>query len=172
MAYLVMTLRALVAGVFLVSFVGKVRSREAFTGFAGSVRRIGRVPRRFATPVAVGVIAVESGIVVLTAVPATGMVGLVSAGVVLTVFAIALATALRRGAAEPCRCFGVREEPIAWRHVVRNIVLAACALGGAALTPGVEGASIQPAAVPLCLLVAAAFVGVVAGLDDLMFLFR
>jgi uncharacterized membrane protein YphA (DoxX/SURF4 family) len=172
LSYLVLTLRGLLAGVFLVSVVGKVRGRESFTSFTGAVRRIGRVPDRFATPVAAGMVALEAGIVALLAVPGAETAGFVVAAVTLLGLATVLAAALRRGTTAPCRCFGVTDAPIARRHVWRNAVLAACAVGGGLLAPSAGELSMHPAAVPLCLVGAVVAVAGVVFLDDLAYLLR
>lgn len=172
LSYLVLTLRALLAGVFLVSVVGKARGPESFTAFTGAVRRVGRVPDRFATPAAAGMVALEAGIVALLVVPAAQTVGFAVAAVTLLGLAVVLAAALRRGTTTPCRCFGVTDAPIARRHVWRNAVLAACAAGGAVLAPGAGGLSVHPAAVPLCLVGAVVAVAGVVFLDDLAYLLR
>ncbi|MFF5258558.1 MauE/DoxX family redox-associated membrane protein [Actinomadura viridis] len=170
--YLMMTLRAIVAGTFLISMVGKLRARETLAGFVMAVRRIGRVPDRFAAPVAAGVIVTEAGVVVLLAVPGGQVAGFAMAAAALVGFTVVLMAALRRGLAEPCRCFGKAEEPIGRRHVVRNGVLFVAAAAGAVFAPGVEGVPLEPAVVLLCLLAASAFVACVVLLDDLLFLFR
>jgi uncharacterized membrane protein YphA (DoxX/SURF4 family) len=172
MSYLVLTLRAVLAGVFILSVVGKARGRGAFTAFAGAVRRIGGVPDRLAAPAAAVVIVLETGIVVLLAVPGTGTAGFVAAGVALLTFTVVLTAALRRGTTGPCRCFGVADEPIAWRHVWRNAALTGCAAAGAVLAPGSAGVSMRPAAVLLCLLGAMMIVATVVLLDGLVFLTR
>jgi len=186
MEYAALTCRLLLIGIFLVSAAGKLRTRRSFTGFTEATARLGRLPARFAAPAAVAVVAAEAGTAVLLALPvlppvrdavrgtapAVAVAGFVAAGALLLVFTAALTAALLRGTATPCRCFGSAAEPIAWRHVVRNLVLTACAAAGA-LSAAYGGAGpVSPAAAALCLLGAAVAVGAVTLLDDLAHLVR
>lgn len=175
MVYAVLTLRLVLTGVFLVSVLTKLRTRQAFGEFTTAVRRLGGLPAPLGPPAAVVVVAVEAGTVALLAAPGLdgdGRAGLLLAGGVLLGFAVVLLTALRRGTAEACRCFGRPDEPISRRHVARNAVLVACALAGAAMSPAAGGPPVAPPAAALCLLGASVAVGAVVLLDDLVHLFR
>jgi hypothetical protein len=171
-AYVVLTVRAMLVGVFLISAFGKVRGAERFSAFTESVRRLGGLPRRLARIGALGVVVAEAATVVLLVVPGVETAGLALAGALLCGFAVVLVVALRRGATEPCRCFGVSEEPIAPQHVARNVLLAGCAIGGAVLVPGTRDISLAPGAVALCLLVAVVAAGAVVLLNDVIALVR
>ncbi len=181
MEYVTLTCRLLLAGVFLVSAAGKLRSRAAFAGFAETTARLGGVPAALSAPVAAVVAAAEAVTVVLLVLPvlplardavpaATALVGFLPAGALLLAFTIVLVAALLRGAATPCRCFGRAQEPVAWRHVWRNLVLLICAAVGAAGAS--SAAQVAPPAAALCLLGAAVAVGAVVLLDDLAHLLR
>lgn len=180
MQYAALTCRLLLIGIFVVSAAGKLRTRRSFAGFAEAAARLGRIPARFAAPVAVAVVAAEAGTAVLLALPllppvhgaapGAAVAGFAAAGALLLGFTAALAAALLRGDAAPCRCLGATAEPVARRHVARNLVLAACAAAGAATTG--EAAPVSPAAAALCLLGAAVAVGAVVLLDDLAHLLR
>ncbi|MBO4270636.1 MauE/DoxX family redox-associated membrane protein [Microbispora triticiradicis] len=181
MVYAVLTVRLVLAGVFLVSFLTKLRTRRAFGEFTTAVRRLGGLPTPLVAPAAVVVVAAEAGTVVLLAAPGLdgdATAGLVLAGALLLGFAVILARALRRGAAGPCRCFGGSDEPIGLRDVARNGVLVACAAAGVVMTYAGAGASagsgaaVPPAAAALCLLGASVVVGAVVFLDDLLDLLR
>lgn len=133
MALLATGCRCLLAVVFVLSVSGKVRSRTGFEGFVGSVGTLVPRWRSRRRSIAACVVAVETVIVVLLAVPATARVGAALAAVVLLGFTTAILAALRRGSMASCRCFGVSTVPLGWRHVVRNgLLLAAVAVAGAA----------------------------------------
>lgn len=121
--------RCLLLVVFAVSAVGKLRDPRAFrratVALVPLARPVGGV-------VAVGVIAAESAVVVLLAVPATARAGLVAGLGLLGVFTVAIGAALRRGATEPCRCFGASATPLGARHLVRNAILLLAAASGLA----------------------------------------
>src|SRR5215471_2698694 len=80
-AYLVLTCRVLLALVMLAAALGKLRSRDALTGFQASVRGLGLLPDRSAAPVAGVVIAGELAAAALLAVPATTGAGFAVAAV-------------------------------------------------------------------------------------------
>lgn len=178
MVYAVLTIRLVLAEVFLVSVLTKLRTRRAFGEFTTAVRRLGGLPTPLAAPAAVVVVTAEAGTVVLLAAPGLdgdATAGLLLAGALLLGFAVVLARALRRGAAGPCRCFGGPDGPIGLRDVARNGVLVACALAGAVMTSAGSagsGAAVAPAAAALCLLGASVAVGAVVLLDDLLDLLR
>ncbi|ETK34756.1 MauE/DoxX family redox-associated membrane protein [Microbispora sp. ATCC PTA-5024] len=175
MVYVVLTVRLVLTGVFLISVLTKLRTREAFGEFTTAVRRLGGLPTGLGTPAAVAVVAVEAGTVVMLAAPGLdgdGRPGLLLAGGLLLGFAVVLATALRRGTTGPCRCLGGSDEPIGRRHVARNVVLVACAVAGAAATSATAATPVAAPAAALCLLGASVAVGAVVLLDDLLHLLR
>ncbi|MDN0201088.1 hypothetical protein NW895_39930 [Streptomyces sp. S.PNR 29] len=140
-------------GVFLLSFLTKVSRRASFREFVVSVRGMRVLPDALAVPVATAVVAVEFLICVLLAFPAqrAALVGLGLAAGTLLSFALGIAGAVRRGAHEPCRCFGVSRTPLGHRHVVRNVTLAVLAAAGAAASSAdgrtsADGASVAVAA--------------------------
>lgn len=63
----------------------------------------------------------------------------------LTVFTTASIGVIRRGEQVQCACFGItstsRSEPISWRHVARNVVLAALWIPAAIVAPAEVWAS-------------------------------
>ncbi|HEY3143665.1 MAG TPA: MauE/DoxX family redox-associated membrane protein [Acidimicrobiales bacterium] len=123
MAYFSLGARCLLGAVFLVSAFSKLRSRRALDEFTASVRRLGRVPRRLARPVAVVVAAAEALVPVLLVAPGPSGVGLALATGLLGLFLVAIIGAMRRGSAESCRCFGTSDTPLGLRHAIRNVVL-------------------------------------------------
>ena len=154
-----------VAGVFAVAAVGKLRAHAAFraslAGFA--------LPRRFHGPVAHGVMAVEAAIPVLVLVPATAVAGLALAAAVLTAFAAVVALTLRRGRRPRCRCLGAAGKPLQPAHVTRNLVLAAVAALGAVLgATAAEPTTVEAASLAVAALVATVALAVVVTFDDVL----
>ncbi|MEV4299747.1 MauE/DoxX family redox-associated membrane protein [Microbispora rosea] len=168
MGYVGLSLRLALAGVFLLSALGKARDRAAFVT---AVRRIGRVRgRRAPTVVAVLVAAGEAAAALTLPWPSTAPYGLALAGTLLVAFTVALGVAVRAGTGEPCACFGSSPAPVAPRHLVRNAVLLAAVLVASLPVRGAVPAPVESYGVPevvACLLAAAAVTVPVAALDRL-----
>jgi uncharacterized membrane protein len=146
MEYLRAAAAALLAVVFAVSSVAKLRD---FRGFARSVPVLVPMPARWVPPVSVAVVAAEGSIAALAVVPATATAAFVLAAGLLLTFTAAIAASLRRGRPAPCRCFGVADTPVGPRHLARNTALAALAVLGALAPehlPPVAGAAVAVAA--------------------------
>lgn len=133
MMYVAVGARYLLACVFLISFVGKVRGHARYAEYVTATGRLmprpvlARVPARVVAP---AVVVAEAAIVILLAVPATVLPGLVLSCLLLAVFAGATAAALRRGDHAPCHCFGSSQRAVGVGHVVRNVLLALVAVAG------------------------------------------
>jgi hypothetical protein len=160
---LVVFARSVLALVFVVAAVGKLRDRAAFVA---SVRELRVAP---AAPVAAAVVAAELLVVLLLVPgrPAATAAGLALAAGLLLAFTAAVVSALRRGLAAGCRCFGASTaSPYGRRHVARNLALAVVAVAGAAAAPADPAVTgpVVLAAVPLAALAAL----VVTRLDDLV----
>jgi methylamine utilization protein MauE len=182
MDHLVVAARSLVAVVFAVSAVSKLRGRSALDEFVASLRQFG-VPAGWRRPVGIGVALGEGAIPVLLvgaalAGPSSGTAAraLVGAGFglaagMLAAFTLAIARAVRGGVRAPCRCFGASSTPMGRPHLVRNGLLLAVAVVGLA------GALLGPVASPgLGVAAVAILPGLVAGalvmsFDDLVALF-
>jgi hypothetical protein len=121
----------LVAAVFAISAVGKLRTAAVRVAFRRSVADMAVLPARAVGPVAATVAVVEAVAVVLLVVPTTSVLGCLLALVLLAVFTTGIVVVLRRGTRAGCLCFGTTERPYGPRHLVRNILLAAAALAGA-----------------------------------------
>jgi DoxX len=169
-AYLALACRCAIGVVFLVSVSGKLHSRQAFLVFVSWLAALpvpvvrGR-PRGSAAVMA----AAEALIVILVALPWTVRPGLALAAVVLAVFSAGTWLAVARGTDTPCQCFGASTSPLGRRHAVRDALLGAVAVAGAAAA--VSGGA-RPAAAALSLgagLMTAAFA---LFLDDLAALFE
>jgi hypothetical protein len=166
MGYMGFSLRLALAGVFLLSGLGKARDRAAFVT---AVRRVGRVRGRRAPAVVAVLVAVGEAVAALILPwPSTAPYGLALAGTLLVAFTVALAVAVRTGTGEPCACFGPSPAPVAPRHLVRNAVLLAAVLVAAPPVLGADPAgSYGVPEVVACLLIAAAVAVPVAALDRL-----
>ncbi|MEV6923286.1 MauE/DoxX family redox-associated membrane protein [Dactylosporangium sp. NPDC051485] len=155
-------LHMFIAGVFVISAGAKVWGREAFAGFVAAVHDLGGVPVRFRVVVAVGTIGLEILAAGLQLAPT--WVGTALAAGLLVAFTLVLIRGLRKRPGLACHCFGSGADAVAPRHVGRNIVLLAAAVGALGLGPA-HGVGMAETA--LCGLVAAVGVGTVARLDDL-----
>ncbi len=130
--------RVLVATVFAVSSITKVRNRSAWRSFSSWLAGL-PVPALSAAGAPAILTAAEAAVVVLVVSP-----GLAQAGLALDTarFGLAAATALclallaglslavRRGAREPCHCFGASSEPLGFQHIIRNALLVLVAAAG------------------------------------------
>ncbi|GAB2687247.1 MauE/DoxX family redox-associated membrane protein [Nocardia thraciensis] len=172
MSYAVLACRCVLAGVFLVSLAGKLRSRTAFEEFVTATAALLSAPGRPAKVVAVGTITAEIAVVCAMVFEPSRRLGLIMAVAVLVCFTVALVRALLRGAAAPCRCFGASDTPIGIRHVIRNIVLAAVAAAAVALDVAVGTHHYEPVGIAVIVPAVAACVLLTVRLDDLVELLR
>jgi hypothetical protein len=163
LSYLLFTSQLVIAGVFAVAAVGKLRAPAAFVA---SLAGFG-LPARRARPVAAGVIAAEAAVVPLALIPATAVAGLVLATLLLTTFALAIVRTLRRGLRPRCRCLGAAGAPLRKAHVARNAALALLAAAGA-LAAAVTSPDLEAAPLAVAALIAAVALLVLATLDDLL----
>jgi uncharacterized membrane protein YphA (DoxX/SURF4 family) len=170
-AYLVLACRVLLALVLLAAALGKLRSRDALTGFRASVRDLGLLPDGWVRPAASAVIAGELAAPALLAVPATTGAGFAVAAVVLASFTAAVLAAVLRRRRVRCRCFGASGGPLGVPHVVRNAALSAAAAGAGWASLGLGPAGLEPAGVVLALGAAAVVGLLVIVFDDLVSLF-
>lgn len=135
--------RALLGTVFAVSVVTKVWSKSAWQSYRSW---LGGLPLRLlrlrGTPMAIAF--AEFAVVLLVAYPPTATAGLAVALIVCLALTVGLSVALRRGASQPCHCFGQSSEPLGPLHVLRNALLATCALTGV-LTASAAGTHSPPA---------------------------
>lgn len=170
MGYVGLLTRLLIAGVFIVSGIAKVTDLKAF---AQSMRRLyplSRLTGRMRRGLAGAVVGAELLIAALAALPMTAATGLAMAAPLLCCFAALAASSARQPAQAPCRCFGVSRTPLGLPHAVRNLVLAAVAVAGAAASTGRNG-PLQPAAIAMTVVIAAVGVALTVFFDDLLVLF-
>ncbi|GAA2766537.1 methylamine utilization protein MauE [Streptomyces paradoxus] len=172
MQYLHLATRCLLVVIFLVSSVGKVSGRTAYSRFVTSVRDMGVLPAPLVPAAAASVVAAETVVWLLLLVPtppAARSGGVIATGLLCAFTAVVLAS-LWRGVRTPCRCFGTSAAPLGARHVVRNSCLAASS-AVCVTTAGAGGpvhASGAVVAVSAGLLTSA----LIVWLDDIVDLFR
>jgi Methylamine utilisation protein MauE len=168
MQYVLLACRAVIGAVFLVSAVSKVRRRQAFTEFTGSVRALVPAARGAAPLLAAGTVAAEVAIAAATLWGRSQRFGLAGAALLLLAFSAALAVAIGRGVSTPCRCFGSSSQPPSRSQLVRNaFLLIACAVG----VLGSSDALVHPAGAAVAFGAAAVLVLLAIGADDLAVLF-
>jgi hypothetical protein len=169
MVYVMLGCRCLVGLVFAVAAFSKLRSRSAYHAFAAWLAGLPVLPprgRKVAAPV---IATAEAVTVVLLALPTTVLAGFLAAAAVLAVFAAGTLLAVRRGASEPCLCFGASAAPLGIRHVVRNTMLCAAAVTGAA--GFTSGPVPRPGGIVLSLAAGAIAAVFVVFLDDIAAVF-
>ena len=171
MVYAALICRTVVGLVFAVSAFSKLRNGTAYREFASWLASV-PVPlarKRALPPVLAGA---EAATVVLVAVPATAVAGLVLAVLTLAALTAGTAVAVRRGARVTCQCFGPSRTELAPHHVVRNGFLLVLALAGLAVAGAFSAgaADLRPAAIGLSLWAAVALATFVVFLDDVVFL--
>jgi thiol-disulfide isomerase/thioredoxin len=125
--------RALLTVVFTVAAVAKLldlpRSRRTMAAFG--------VKPRWAGPAGTALPFAELTTAVLLVLEPTAQLGAILALALLIVFMAGVSNALAKGRTPDCNCFGqIQAEPLSWRTMVRNGMLAALAVVPAAHGPG------------------------------------
>ncbi|HSK95695.1 MAG TPA: MauE/DoxX family redox-associated membrane protein [Euzebyales bacterium] len=167
MAYVALTCRWVICGVFLAAALTKVRNRASWEAFVSAVSEL--VPMG-AAPLGALVVGVELAVAVLVALPATVTAGLLLATGTLVAFSIAIWSALRRGVAVACRCFGWSDAPVSQAHLVRNGVLIVLAVVGLVAGQAAGGAVLHPAGIAVGVAAALVLIVLVTTVDDLAWL--
>jgi hypothetical protein len=170
MEFILLTLRLLLAAVFGVAAVGKLRApkqfRDALVTFG--------VPPAMAGGTAFALLAAEVVTAVLLVSASEARWGAWLGVTLLTVFSVAVAVSLIRGRTPDCRCFGqLTAMPIGAATLVRNAVLASCAVSIALVGPGsgvVEAVAWWTAASSSARVVALGKIAVVVALAGLAWL--
>lgn len=176
MSYVLLGCRCLIGIVFLVSVVGKARSRSMLDDFVDSTRTLLKavagkpIHRRYARWVAYAVVIAETAVPILLVLNRTAWLGFIVATGVVTAFTVAIAAALRDGERSPCRCFGASQNPLSRLHLVRNGLLIVVAVTGVIAGLGQHGA-LRPAGVVLAAGAASVLAFLLIRFDDLAELF-
>lgn len=128
--------RAFLLVVFAVAVLSKTATAARRRAFTSAVAAFGI--RRALRPTAAAVVASElAAVALLCAAPAPGFTACVA---LLAVFTVAIARALRTGKRVACRCFGSSGAALGPGHAVRNALLLAVAVAGAAMAAAGTGA--------------------------------
>ena len=133
MAAVEVALRTLLAVVFGVAFISKVRSRAAyaeFTASLGDIRWLGGGRRQAASAV---IPVLEAAVTLMLVVPAVVPLGFGVGVALLAGFTAVTAREVSKGHAIRCRCFGAGGGQIGPAQIARNVVLLALSIGGLAL---------------------------------------
>ncbi len=118
------TMRVLLAAVFLVAGVAKLADRA---GSRQALRDFG-VPAALADPFGLLLPLAELAVAVALLLPATAWWGALGALVLLLIFVGGIGYNLSRGRQPDCHCFGqLHSAPAGWPTLIRNLVLAALA---------------------------------------------
>lgn len=165
MGYLTLAARCLIGVVFAVSALSKLRTRAAYRAFAVWLADLPIVTARGRAAAAPILVSTEVTIVTLVALPWLPQAGLLLAVAVLAAFAMGTVAVIRRGAREPCQCFGASAAPLGIRHVLRDIVL--CVVAGAGAAGAAGHLPARPAGIALSLLAGAVCAALVVFLDDI-----
>jgi Methylamine utilisation protein MauE len=124
--------RVLLGAVFFVSLVSKIRSRAAWRSYRSWLNGMPLRPLRGkAAPAA---LAAAEFVVVAGVASPLAAVGLGAGAALSLALAAGLYISLRRGAWQPCHCFGSSSEPLSGQHIARNAVLFVLAITGLLVT--------------------------------------
>jgi uncharacterized membrane protein YphA (DoxX/SURF4 family)/thiol-disulfide isomerase/thioredoxin len=125
--------RVLLAAVFMTAAVGKLADR---TGAQRALEGFG-VPRRWTGGFARLLPLAELAAALALMFRASARWGAAAALILLTAFVVGIATAMSRGEAPDCHCFGqIHSAPAGWRTLSRNLVLGLVAVLVVAHGPG------------------------------------
>lgn len=166
MGYVAVFVCWLLAGVFGVAVVTKLRD---LTAFADSIVALRLTRAKTGRPLAGAVVVGELATTVLCALVTEA--GLLLAAAMLALFAWVAVAAARTGRVVPCRCFGRDGAPLGPRHAIRNGSLAVAALAGVFALSSDPALPDLPGLV-LTGLVAGVAVALVISVDDLIDLVR
>jgi len=177
MGYVGLACGVALTGVFLVSVWGKL-GRSRFRVFVATAGPLVLIPRKWRGMTAAAATVAEAATVaalvtggvmtVRDAGRAVLLLGFLGAAVLLLVFTIAIGVLLRRGERAPCHCFGVRDTPLGFAQVVRNVLLLALAIAG--LLTAEDGGYPAPGVV-LAVVAGAPIAALLVFFDDLVALF-
>jgi hypothetical protein len=168
--YVTLICRCVMAITFGFSVFSKIKNGDAFRDFAAWLGGVPPVSRRTQLPVAAILVAGELVVTGAVIAPETVRWGLMLAALLLTVFAVGIYAALRRGVRAPCRCFGASTTPLGGSQIVRNALLVLVAVTGA-IAQGSHSAVTVPGVI-ISLATAALLVVPVIFYDDLAFLLQ
>ena len=164
-------LRTVLAAVFLIAVISKVRSRTAFREFASSLDDIGWLRRRWRSTASALIPTLEATVVVLLVAPVSVMFGFGAGAILLLAFTAVTGAEIAGGRRVRCRCFGAGAAPIGPAQIARNIVLLIVSVAGLAIEPMSHG-SANGAWLVLAVGLAALSAVALVRWDDLAYLVR
>ncbi|GAA2004735.1 MauE/DoxX family redox-associated membrane protein [Catenulispora subtropica] len=150
MVYLSVACRALLAAVFGVAALGKLRGPAAFHAFVATLDGLRWLPPRLRTPAGATLAATEALAAVLLATPGAGIPALVLATALICGFVAVVAAAVVGDTSLTCRCFGGAgngpggADAVGPAHLIRNLLLAVIAVGGLVASAGFPGTAAGP----------------------------
>lgn len=125
MEYFLLTLRIVLAGVFLVAGIGKLLDLK---GSQSAVIAFG-VPEGLAKPMAILLPLAEITIALSLLFIGTSWFGAIGSSILLLIFTGGMLWQLKQGNAPDCHCFGqIHSEPVGTKSLVRNVGFAVLAL--------------------------------------------
>ena len=159
----------LLACVYLMSAIAKLRNRGAFAAFSSWVKGL-PLPGVRATGVAGGVVTAELLVAPLLLYPATRLAGYAVAGLLSAGFAVGTLVLYRGRGDVTCHCFGSSEVVVGLPHVMRNVALFVVAVVGAGIHLSTPAPSFSvSSAVAMCAGTVGALVFIF--LDDIVSIF-
>jgi len=156
--------------VFATSGLSKVR-RHAFADLVRMLRTVWVVPVGLARTAGVALVASELGIAAALATGLGTPTGFAGAALLLALFTLLIAVAIRRRATVACRCFGTGGTPLGAAHLVRNVLLFAVAGGGFWVQQQEADVAHHPGGVAVTLAAGAAVAALLIRFDELVDLF-
>jgi hypothetical protein len=135
--------------VFAAALAGKLRQPGAVRQLADAL--VGMVPGILRTAAAAGIILTEivvvGALLFAVAAPWVARAAAALAATLMSVFVAGIARSLHRGLSTRCRCFGAANSLLGRRHVVRNSIILAVAVVGAAMPapPDIQALAPVPA---------------------------
>ncbi|MBE1536700.1 MauE/DoxX family redox-associated membrane protein [Actinomadura algeriensis] len=131
--YTLLTVQALLAGVFAMAAFSKLRGRADFGRFVTTVRKLTMRSGPSTTVIAAVFAVVEAVTAILIAVPATARAGFALATGLLVLLIGVVFRAVRGRVFAECGCFGRRSALLSYPLLVRNVLLLAAAVAGVVL---------------------------------------
>ncbi|MEU8258102.1 MauE/DoxX family redox-associated membrane protein [Micromonospora inaquosa] len=162
--------REAVAFVFVLSVLGKIRSRAAFARFRRAARLLSGLPEKWSDVVAWLVVVAEMAVVAGSVTASTAAWAFAGAMALLCAFTWGLSRSPASAMASGCGCFG----PVASTRrtaIMRNVVLLVVAVAGIGSTAAVRFEAANWAAVLVCTVAAAALAAFLVRLEDFVSLF-
>jgi uncharacterized membrane protein YphA (DoxX/SURF4 family) len=140
--YLLAFCRVVIALVFILSFVGKVRNISAFEQTIANFKFIpGRFNRFTALMVLIGEVIVVASMVIGSQ---WLWPGFLLAALMLVIFCVALASVLIRRIQTSCNCFGSSKKFVSSYDILRNAGFTTCSLGGCGMLSSSHGNLVMP----------------------------